>query len=56
MQLGGTEHIRMLAPSAGRAAPGFWAGYSPDTKARQRREDWWLLGTVTRHSALLLAA
>jgi hypothetical protein len=24
VQLGGMEHIRMLAPSAGKAAPGFW--------------------------------
>lgn len=38
INLGGTERIRVLGPSAGKGAPGFWVWCNPDTQARWGRQ------------------
>lgn len=38
INLGGTERIRVLGPSAGKGALGFWVWCNPDTQARWGRQ------------------
>lgn len=55
MQLGGTEHIRMLGPLSWQSGPRLLGlGIVLTQKQGREERNWWLLGTC--HSAHLSAA